>query len=234
MDWLICIALTAVGSIGLSYPETAARLGLIVNKHREVPFGTLLSLAELIGGVALAGYWLGLYAAIAVWPAGSVVAFILTLAMGGHVQGVWLLAQVVLLLWGLVAVRGCQRLQLHSPTHVAQQPIIARVQLDEGPAGGNWLLRLITKNRFEHAQSCHALVSDTRCLVRATSSRTSELTSRSQRSRITSVRLSPRLLAASSSASINVSGKDTRMGLLGGRVGFRLCIRHYRSMECAS
>ena len=88
MDWLICIALTAVGSIGLSYPETAARLGLIVNKHREVPFGTLLSLAELIGGVALAGYWLGFYAAIAVWPAGSVVAFILTLAMGGHVQGV--------------------------------------------------------------------------------------------------------------------------------------------------
>ena len=48
MDWLICIALTAVGSIGLSYPETAARLGLIVNKHREVPFGTLLSLAELL------------------------------------------------------------------------------------------------------------------------------------------------------------------------------------------
>ena len=100
IDWLICIALTAVGSIGLSYPETAARLGLIVNKHREVPFGTLLSLAELIGGVALAGYWLGFYAAIALWPAGTLVAFALTLAMGGHVQGVWFLGQVVLLLWG--------------------------------------------------------------------------------------------------------------------------------------
>ena len=71
-----------------------------MNKHREVPFGTLFSLAELIGGLALAWYWLGLYAAIAVYPAGSLVAFILTLAMGGHVQGVWLSAQVVLLLWG--------------------------------------------------------------------------------------------------------------------------------------
>jgi hypothetical protein len=71
-----------------------------VNKHREVSFGTLFSLAELIGGVALAWYWLGFYPAIAIWPAGSLVAFILTLAMGGHVQGVWLLAQVILLLWG--------------------------------------------------------------------------------------------------------------------------------------
>ncbi len=100
IDWLICIALTAVGSIGLSYPETAARLGRFVSKHREVPFGTLVSLAELFGGVALGWYWLGVFAAIAVWPAGSLVAFILTLAMGGHVQVVWLLAQATLVLSG--------------------------------------------------------------------------------------------------------------------------------------
>ena len=59
IDWLICIALTAVGSIGLSYSETAARLGRYVSKHTEVPFGTLVSLAELIGGLALGWYWLG-------------------------------------------------------------------------------------------------------------------------------------------------------------------------------
>ena len=100
MDWLICIALTAVGSIGLSYPETAARLGRFVSKHMEMPFGTLLSLAELVGGIALGWYWLGFFAAIAVWPAGSLVAFVLTLAMGGHVQVVWLLAQATLLFWG--------------------------------------------------------------------------------------------------------------------------------------
>jgi hypothetical protein len=100
IDWLICVALTAVGSIGLSYPETAARLGLFVNKHREVPFGTLISLVELLGGVALAWFWLGLYAVIAIYPAGSLVAFVLTLAMGGHVQVVWLLAQATLLLSG--------------------------------------------------------------------------------------------------------------------------------------
>ena len=98
--WLICIALSAVGSIGLIYPETAAHLGRVVNKHREVPFGTLLSLAEHIGSIALAWYLLGFYAAIALWPAGTLVAFILTLAMGGHVQGVWLLGQVVLLFLG--------------------------------------------------------------------------------------------------------------------------------------
>ena len=98
--WLVCPALSAVGSVSLLYPETAAHMGLFVNKHREVPFGTLLSLAEHIGGIALAGYWLGFCAAIAMWPAGTLVAFILTLAMGGHVQGVWLLGQVVLLFLG--------------------------------------------------------------------------------------------------------------------------------------
>ena len=65
-----------------------------MNKRREVPFGTLFSLAELIGGVALAGYWFGLYAAIAVWPAGALVAFILTLAIVGHVQAIWVAAQL--------------------------------------------------------------------------------------------------------------------------------------------
>lgn len=72
-----------------------------MNRHREVPFGTLFSLAELIGGVALAGYWFGLYAAIAVWPAGALVAFILTLAIVGHVQAIWVAAQLGLLLWGI-------------------------------------------------------------------------------------------------------------------------------------
>lgn len=100
IDGSICIALTSVGSIGLSYPETAARLGRFVSKHTEVPFGTLVSLAELFGGVALGWYWLGFFAAIAVWPAGSLVAFILTIAMGGHVQLFWLVTQSTLLLSG--------------------------------------------------------------------------------------------------------------------------------------
>jgi hypothetical protein len=81
-------------------PRDGSHLGRFVRKHREVPFGTLFSLAELIVGLALAWYWLGLYAAIATYPAGSLVAFVLTLAMGGHVQVVWLLAQVTLLLSG--------------------------------------------------------------------------------------------------------------------------------------
>jgi hypothetical protein len=49
----------------------------------------------------LAGYWLGLYAAIVVRPADAFVALILTLAMGGHVRAVWFAAQVGLLLWGI-------------------------------------------------------------------------------------------------------------------------------------
>ena len=100
IHWLICIGLIAVGSIGLSYHEIAAHLGLVVDRHREVPFGTLVSLGELSGGIALAWHWWGPYAAVAAWPAGSLVAFILTLAMAKHVQGVWLSAQVLLLLWG--------------------------------------------------------------------------------------------------------------------------------------
>ena len=87
---------------------------------------------------------------------------------------------------------------------------------------------------LERAQSCHALASDPRCFVRATSSRKREETSRTNDLRITSVRLSPRLLAASSSTSIKERGNDTRIGLLGGKVGFRLCIPHHWSMECAS
>jgi hypothetical protein len=101
IHWLICIALTAVGSIGLSYHEIAAYFGLVVDRHREVPFGTLVSLTELIGGVALAWHWWGPYAAVTAWPVGSLVAFILTLVMVNHVQGVWLSAQVILVLWSV-------------------------------------------------------------------------------------------------------------------------------------
>ena len=99
-EWLICIALAA-GSIGLTSPEMASHLGLIVNKQREVPYGSLCSLAELFGAIAFAGYWLGLYAAIVVRPADAFIALILTLAMGGHVRAVWFAAQVGLLLWGI-------------------------------------------------------------------------------------------------------------------------------------
>ena len=108
---------------------------------------------------------------------------------------------------------------------------------DEGTARYHFLHNFASGQglkSLERAQSCHALASDPRCFVRATSSRKREETSRINDLRITSVRLSPRLLAASSSTSIKERGNDTRIGLLGGKVGFRLCIPHHGSMECAS
>lgn len=45
-----------------------------------------------------------------------------------------------------------------------------------------------------------------------------------QRSRMTSVLLNPSVLAASSSASINVSGNEISTARLGGSIGFLLCI----------
>jgi hypothetical protein len=42
--------------------------------------------------------------AMVVWPAGFVIAFASTLALGGYVQRIWLAAQVALFAWGIWAL----------------------------------------------------------------------------------------------------------------------------------
>ena len=44
---LICFALSVLGQVGLSYPWIASRQGIVVSDQIEVPFRTLISLAEV-------------------------------------------------------------------------------------------------------------------------------------------------------------------------------------------
>jgi hypothetical protein len=99
-NWFLCVVLTTVGGMGLTSHELATRVSRLQNRHIEVPFGTLVSLSELIGGVALACYWFGVSVAIAIWLLGSLCSFALTILFGGRFQLIWFLGQASFLVWG--------------------------------------------------------------------------------------------------------------------------------------
>jgi hypothetical protein len=99
-SWLFCFGLTMVGAIGLTSHELNSRIGRVPHKNIEVPFGSLLSLAEEAGGLGLAYYWFGVSASVIIFISGSICAFALTFAFGARFQFVWFVGQLTFILWG--------------------------------------------------------------------------------------------------------------------------------------
>ena len=94
-----CIALTIAGSMGLHFPHMLARLDVPPPSHREIPFGSLLFLFELLLGVGLAWYLVGYYGAAATFVVGKLSAMALLLALKQRVENFLLALQGILFVW---------------------------------------------------------------------------------------------------------------------------------------
>ena len=94
-EFILCVALTALGSIGMGLAHLAS-----TNERVEFPFGTLLSLLGLVCGVVLAWLWFNAVVALAVIAFSLMVAIALVRTAGRHTQLMWLAGQAVLLSWG--------------------------------------------------------------------------------------------------------------------------------------
>ena len=93
-----CVALAIAGSLGLHFPHMLARLDVSLS-HREIPFGSLLFLFELLLGVGLAWHFVGFYGAVATFVVAKVVAMALLLALNQRVENFLLALQGILFVW---------------------------------------------------------------------------------------------------------------------------------------
>ena len=94
-----CIAVTIAGSLGLHFRHILARLDVPQPSHREIPFGSLLFLFELLLGVGLAWHFVGFYGAVATFVVAKVVAMALLLALKQRVENFLLALQGILFVW---------------------------------------------------------------------------------------------------------------------------------------